>query len=196
MKIRHHLEKYEKKLRLKKLKKIRKLANSDDLYFACLECFESHYQFFRLKYRFYEFCESFISDFENLHYLLHLNESEDDVSEEKDLKNDSSVETRDVNTSSIDNKLNVKANAAKMLDNRLQGNFVSKSVVNLSRRNLTDSEISLLSKGLNFVPTSNTIDKAKLKTELEALGRILRLKWYFRNEENEFDLDQFKPKST
>ena len=31
--------------------------------------------------------------------------------------------------------------------------------------------------------------------ELEALGRILRLKWHFRNEENEFDLDQFKPKS-
>ena len=32
--------------------------------------------------------------------------------------------------------------------------------------------------------------------ELEALGRILRLKWHFRNEENVFDLDQFKPNST
>ena len=32
--------------------------------------------------------------------------------------------------------------------------------------------------------------------ELEALGRILRLKWQFRNEENVFDLDQFKSKST
>ena len=83
-----------------------------------------------------------------------------------------------------------------MLNNRLQGNFVSKKVVNLSRRNLTGSEMSLLSKGLNFVPASNTIDKAKLKMELEALGRILRLKWHFRNEENVFDLDQFKPKST
>ena len=40
------------------------------------------------------------------------------------------------------------------------------------------------------------LDKAKLKIELEALGRILRLKWHFRNEENVFDLDQFKPKST
>ena len=83
-----------------------------------------------------------------------------------------------------------------MLNNRLQGNFVSKNVVNLSRQNLTGSEISLLSKGLNFVPISNTIDKAKLKIELEALGRILRLKWHFRNEKNVFDLDQFKPKST
>ena len=32
--------------------------------------------------------------------------------------------------------------------------------------------------------------------ELEALGRILQLKWHFRNEENEFDLDQFKLKSS
>ena len=78
---------------------------------------EGNFQFFRLKSRFFNFCESFIPDFENLHYLLQLNESEDDVSEEKDLENDSSVEIRDVNTSSFDIKLNVKANAAKMLNN-------------------------------------------------------------------------------
>ena len=78
-----------------------------------------------------------------------------DVSEEKDLENDSLVEIHDVNASSIGDKLNIKDNAAKMLDNRLQGNFVSKNVVNLTRRNLTDSEISFLSKGLTFVPTSN-----------------------------------------
>ena len=96
LKTRHHLEKYEKKLRLKKLKKIRKLASNEDLYFACLERFESHYQYFRLKYCFLNFCESFIPGFENLHYLLHSNESEDDVSEEKDLKSDRSFEIRDV----------------------------------------------------------------------------------------------------
>ena len=151
------------------------LAKTDDLCFACLERFESRYQFFRIKSRFFNFCESFIPDFENLHYLLHLNESEDDVSDEKDLENDSSVEIPNVNTSSIDSKLNVKDNAAKMLDNRLQGNFVGKNVANFSRRNLTSSEMSLLSKALNFVPTSNTIDNAKLKTELEALGKILTI---------------------
>ena len=70
-------------------------------------------------------------------------------------------------------KLNVKDNAAKMLDSRLQGNFLSKNVANLSRRNLTYFEISLLSKGHSFVPTSTTIDKSKLKKELEALGGIL-----------------------
>ena len=62
---------------------------------------------------------------------------------------------------------------AKMLHNGLQGSFVSKNVVNLSRRNLTDSEISLSSEGLTYVPTSNTINKSKLKKELEALGRTL-----------------------
>ena len=65
-----------------------------------------------------------------------------------------------------------------MLDNRLQGDFVSKNVVNHSWRNLSDSKISLLSKGLvvkrNFVSTSNTTDTAKLKTELDVLGRILQ----------------------
>ena len=68
--------------------------------------------------------------------------------------------------------------------------------MNLSRRNLADSEICLLPKGFNFVSTSSAVDKANLKTELEAFGRILRLKWHFRNEENEFALDQFKPKSS
>ena len=91
------------------------LASADDLDFTCLERFVSHYQFFCFKPRFFNFCESFISDFQNLHCLLHWNELEDDVSEEKDLENDSSVEVRDVNTntSSLDNKLNLKDNAAK-----------------------------------------------------------------------------------
>ena len=68
--------------------------------------------------------------------------------------------------------------------------------MNLSRWNLTDSEISLLSKGLNFIRISNSIDKANLKTKLESLVRIFQLKWHFRNEDNEFDLEQFNPNST
>ena len=68
-----------------------------------------------------------------MHYLLHLNESEDDVIEEKDLENDRSVEIRDASTSSLDNRLNVKDNVAKMLNNKLKGNFASENVVNFSR---------------------------------------------------------------
>ena len=65
--------------------------------FCMFQTFWDSLPIFCLKARLFNFCESFISYFENLHYLLHLNESEDDVSEEKDLKNDSSVEIRDVN---------------------------------------------------------------------------------------------------
>ena len=49
-------------------------------------------------------------------------------------------------------------NRAKLKDNRLEGKFVSKNVINLSQRQLTKSEISLLSKGLKFVPTPTRID--------------------------------------
>ena len=37
---------------------------------------------------------------------------------------------------------------------RLEGKFVSKNVINLSRRNLSTSEISLLSKVLKILPTA------------------------------------------
>ena len=59
--------------------------------------------------------------------------------------------------------------------NGLESKFVSKNVINLSRRNLSTAEISLLSRGLKFVPTANKIDQAKLKRELEEYGRNLRL---------------------
>lgn len=86
----------------------------------------------------------------------------------------SSIAIRDVNTSSKNIKLNLNNSTTKVLDDRLQGNFVNDNVVNVSRWNLTDFEKSLLSKGLNFLLTSNRVDKAKLKTELETLGRLSR----------------------
>ena len=120
-------------------------------------------------------CESFIPDFGNILYLLQLNELEDDASEGKELENDISAKTCVVNKKFLDIKLNVNDNAAKMLDNRLQRNFVCKNVVNMSRQNLIVSEIFLLSKGIYFVPNSNTIVKVNPKTELEAFDRIARL---------------------
>ena len=36
----------------------------------------------------------------------------------------------------------------------------------------------------------------KRNTELEAFGRMLRYKWFFRDDEKEFNPDKFKPKST
>ena len=78
-------------------------------------------------------------------------------------------------SSKVDNVLNESENVAMFRGNRLEGKFVSKNVINLSRRNLSSAEISLLSKRLEFVPTANKIDQAKLKRELEEYGRKLRL---------------------
>ena len=71
--------------------------------------------------------------------------------------------------------------------------------MNLSRRELSEEDVSLLSKGLKFSPTPTDIDKAKLKEDLEAYKRRMRLKWHFRNNEEEFVPDEnanFRPKST
>ena len=75
----------------------------------------------------------------------------------------------------LDKVLNESKNVAMFRGNRLEGKFVSKNVINLSRRNLSSAEISLLSKGLKFVPTANKIDQAKLKRELRFLLKDLKI---------------------
>ena len=75
LKTRNHLERLEKKLKHKKLKKLRKFCkDNSNSYFACLACFDSH-DFFDFKNYFLKFCNSFVPDFENLHYLVHLNDN-------------------------------------------------------------------------------------------------------------------------
>ena len=61
---------------------------------------------------------------------------------------------------------NESENVAMFRGNRLEGKFVSKNVINLSRRNLSSAEISLLSKGLKFVPTANKIDHRKVEMRI------------------------------
>ena len=45
------------------------------------------------------------------------------------------------------------ANVATLLDGRYEGKFASPNVINLSKHHLSKAEISLLSKGLKFIPT-------------------------------------------
>ena len=80
-------------------------------------------------------------------------------------------------------------NTASLNKTRLEWKFVGKNIINLSKRNLSRSEISLLSKGLKFAPSANEIDRAKLKREMEEYGRKLRLMWHFRNNERTFSTD-------
>ena len=53
----------------------------------------------------------------------------------------------------------------------------------------------MLSKGLNFIPTPTSVNKALIKEELERIGRKLRLLWHFRNEESITIPNPFRKKS-
>ena len=77
---------------------------------------------------------------------------------------------------------NVQDNEAEIRDGGLKGESVKKNVINLSQWNLSENEIYLLSKGLNFIPTCNKVDVARLKLELEQFGRMFLLKWHFIDE--------------
>ena len=80
---------------------------------------------------------------------------------------------------------------------RITGKFVSQNVFNLSKRTLTEAEISLLSKGLKFCETPKELNRAQLKKDLESFGRKLRLRWHFKDEEGDFsEVPLFKRKST
>ena len=81
-------------------------------------------------------------------------------------------------------------------NDRLEGKFVSENVINLSKRVLSKAEISVLSKGLKFCPTAKEIDRSKLKEDLEKFGRRMRLKWHFRDLEEDFSINPFKKRST
>ena len=60
-------------------------------------------------------------------------------------------------------------NIPETQDQRLDGKFVSKNVFNLSSRALTEHEISVLDKELNFVPTPEKLDRLQIKNDLERL---------------------------
>ena len=69
------------------------------------------------------------------------------------------------------------------------------NIINLSSRHLSNDEVSLFSKGLQFVPTPKHINKAKIKEEIEVYGRKFSLMRHFRNDHQEFHVNLFKKKS-
>ena len=53
------------------------------------------------------------------------------------------------------------------------------SVVNLSEYDLQDSELSVLSRGLNFCPTPGEPDMGHLRRDMDTFHRTLRIKTFF-----------------
>ena len=78
---------------------------------------------------------------------------------------------------------------------RLKAFLESENVVNLYNGKLSRAQISLLSKGLKFCPTPNSVDKWHVKEDLEKFGRFRRLKWHYGNDKQTFDPNSFRPKS-
>ena len=75
--------------------------------------------------------------------------------------------------------------AAKVINGRLEGYFCSKSVFNLSKNVLTETEICVLEKGLGFTPTPTKINETDLKADFNEFARKMRCKWFFCNEPTE-----------
>ena len=82
-------------------------------------------------------------------------------------------------------------------ESRLSGYFCSDTVFNLSKRVLSETEIRILEKGLDYAPIQRKINEPELKSDFEEFCRSMRIKWHFRNEpsENFSEIPSFRPKS-
>ena len=68
---------------------------------------------------------------------------------------------------------------------RLMGHFCSDTIFNLSNRVLSDAEIKVLEKGLDFALIQRKINEPELREDLEEFCRRMRAKCHFWNEPSE-----------
>ena len=67
-------------------------------------------------------------------------------------------------------------------DERLQGHFCSDIVFSLSNKILSEEEIKVVEKGLDFATIQRKINEPELRKNVEEFCRRMRTKWNFRNE--------------
>ena len=114
-----------------------------------------------------------------------------------DLQNDDSKEDFAVGNSVVrSDDLLTKATIND--EGHLAGSFCSKTVFNLSHRALTDIEIQVLEKGLDFSPVQRSLNEPELRKDFEEFARRMCIKWNFRDEPSEdfSDKPAFRPKSS
>ena len=201
-----HLEREVDRTIRRKRKKLKKLCTDETSKQLVDERFLEHTNLFTFFAELKNFCDDFSPDILNLVNLLTLVPSSVDISKASNISANSEILSNESPNLSPSNKLNessnncplekeVQLNSVTIRNNRYEGKFVSANVINLSSRHLSKDEVSVLSKGLQFVPTPKHINKAKIKEEIEVYGRKLRLMWHFRNDHREFDVNPFKKKS-
>ena len=190
VKVRNHLDQIEKEQAKNKRKKLPSPSINSQLKRMVLKRFHEHLPHFQFKSDFLLYCNSLCLEFENLCTLVTRNKTskhpkgesassqtcQDDINlievlNEEEKSNDALESTGNFSEPGTQANDHQDIYTAFYKELRLEGKFVSKNVFNLSRRNLSPSEISLLS--------ANKIDRAKLKRDLEEYGRKLRLMWHF-----------------
>ena len=78
----------------------------------------------------------------------------------------------------------LKNNTNEHKKERIKGKFVSKNILNLSNLVSTENEIRVLDNGLNFVLTPETLDRYKIKKDLQRLGRDTKLRMHIKLNEH------------
>ena len=83
-------------------------------------------------------------------------------------------------------------------EGRLVGYFCSDTVFNLCKKVLTDTEIRVLEKGLDFAQIQNKINEPELILRISAGNGIFGIKWHFWNEPfpTYSKIPSFTPKSS
>ena len=83
-------------------------------------------------------------------------------------------------------------------DSRMKGSFWSDTVFNLSNNVLTEDEIKVLEKGLDFAPIQRKVNEPELRQDFENFCRRMKIKWHFQNEpsDNFSEKPTFSPKSS
>ena len=82
-------------------------------------------------------------------------------------------------------------------EGRLQGSLCSKTVFNLSQKVLSEIEIQIFEKGLDFPPIHKSINEPELRKDLEDFSMRVRIRWSFSDQPSEdfSDKPAFGPKS-
>ena len=172
LKVLNYLDKQKKSDSKRKRRKLTKLfRDNPENILNAVKYFNDFLTTFNFKQELLNFITSFIPDFEKIFILGTLNNTfKQNCSELHD-----SVQIAESISGSSEQDNIGENNIAEVIDGRLKGKFVSPNVINLSTRILSKAEISLLSKGLKFIPTPTSVNKALIKEELKCFGRKLRL---------------------
>ena len=193
------LRKEERASVKRKKKKLRGIVNPEKKKTA-LERFDEHLHHFNFLNEFLSYLEEFFPDVFNIINLVDISSFNKSKNIDKPSAHDTEDPTekfeKNISNSGEDKGVDdLEDNSCACVDGRFVGHFVSPNVVNLSGRKLSKAEISLLSKGLKFIPTPRNVDRVALKEDLELFGRKLRLAWHFRNDEKTFESNPFRRKS-